>query len=190
MQTVPLSTNGIMTMEVPSQTRRFAEAPPLTLGMNLTDGRFSDLDKTNPDVNQSTQLYIKDILRMVENYKARCQRGGRGETTYTDVDASSSATAFDNTTVNFLARTWDHPQLISRAMFALAISFAVLRMLPYCVISNLIGPLQISLVSMIMRTVHFFIVVGTVLVSFAVGLTLTYSHYSKREEGKVESFKG
>ena len=60
-------------------------------------------------------------------------------------------------------------------MFALATTLSVVRMMSYVVISNVFGPLQISLVRMIIGTYHFFLVVGAVALSFAFGMTLIYS---------------
>ena len=152
----------------------------------IGDYVIGEIDKTEMQINQTTKGQIKEHVRRYMNYTARRRAGGRGGTSYNTIDKTLLSADFDNKTEDFLNRTWDHPQIMGRAMFALATAFTVLRMLPYCVISDLIGPLQISLVSMIIRTFHFFFVVGIVLGSFAVGLTLTYLHYV--DESRIGSF--
>ena len=77
----------------------------------------------------------------------------------------------------FLSREWWHPRLISTAMFSIATVTAFLRMMPYTVISDNLGPLQIPLGSMVTKTSHFFLVLGVVVLSFAVGMTYLYSYY-------------
>ena len=176
------------------RSRRSAELQPSIVERNFTDVKYAEIgdyvigeiDKTEMQINQTTKGQIKEHVRRYMNYTARRRAGGRGGTSYNTIDKTLLSADFDNKTEDFLNRTWDHPQIMGRAMFALATAFTVLRMLPYCVISDLIGPLQISLVSMIIRTFHFFFVVGTVLGSFAVGLTLTYSHYV--DESRIGSF--
>ncbi|XP_072035080.1 short transient receptor potential channel 5-like [Amphiura filiformis] len=81
--------------------------------------------------------------------------------------------------IEFLEYYWWHPYLLSNAMFAISTVISFLRMLSYVVVSNVIGPLQISLGSMVTRSAHFFLVVAVVLFSFAVGLTYIYSYYEE-----------
>ena len=92
----------------------------------------------------------------------------------TDDQESGSLTAFQNL-------KWWHPRLFSTALFSIATVMALLRMLPYAVVSDVIGPLQISMGSMISKTVHFFFVLTVVMLSFAVGMTYIYSYYNAAE---------
>lgn len=91
-----------------------------------------------------------------------------------DGQESVRLTAFQNL-------EWWHPRLFSTAMFSIATVMALLRMLPYAVVSDVIGPLQISMGSMISKTVHFFFVLTVVMLSIAVGMTYIYSYYNAAE---------
>ena len=84
----------------------------------------------------------------------------------------------------FLRYEWWHPKLISISFFGLSTVIAYMRIMPYVVVSDVLGPLQISLTSMVTQTVHFFFVVIVVMLSFAVGLTYIYAYY---EEVKILS---
>ena len=84
-----------------------------------------------------------------------------------------------STDAEFLSYYWAHPFLLANAFFGVSAVIALLRMLPYVVVSDVVGPLQISLGSMVTQTAHFFLVVAVVLFSFAVGLTYIYSYYEE-----------
>ncbi len=137
------------TAEGEVRARRSVELPPSVVERNFTDGKYAEIgdyvlgeiEKTEPNINQTTKVQIKKVVFRVMNYTARRRAGGRGGTSYNNVDKTLTNAEFDNKTEDFLNRTWDHPQIMGRAMFALATAFTVLRMLPYCVISDLIGPL-------------------------------------------------
>ena len=74
---------------------------------------------------------------------------------------------------------WSNLHLIASGLFAVATVLALLRMLPYVVVSDVIGPLQISLGHMVAQTSHFFVFIGVVFLAFAVGLTYIYSYYDE-----------
>ncbi|XP_072048694.1 uncharacterized protein [Amphiura filiformis] len=94
-------------------------------------------------------------------------------------DASQGLNFIDQQFTKFIAYEWWHPKLLATAMFAMSTVISFLRMLQYAVVSDVIGPFQISLGSMVSKTANFFVVVGVVLFSFAVGLTYMYSYYDK-----------
>ena len=85
----------------------------------------------------------------------------------------------NNVNFEFLGYGWSHPILIANVFYSVAAVIALLRMLSYVVVSDVIGPLQISIGSMVTQTAHFFLVVAVVLFSFAVGLTHIYSYYEE-----------
>ncbi len=95
--------------------------------------------------------------------------GGGGESPQVDVT--------DEYFLDYLRRSPWHPRLVATAFFAMSTVISFLRMLPYVVVSDVVGPLQISLGTMITETAHFFLVVGVVVFSFSVGLTYIYSYY-------------
>ncbi|XP_038065284.1 short transient receptor potential channel 5-like [Patiria miniata] len=182
------SLNGVQATSDYTRVRRSVEAPPTAVARNFTDGKFADiedyvvgeLEQSHPDMNETSKAHIRLVVGRVLNYTARRRTGGKGSFKEDEVDRGPTA-PIDGKQRQFVSRGWNHPQIMARALLALATAFTVLRMLPYVVISDLIGPLQISLVSMTIRTSHFFIVVGTVLASFAVGLTLVYSYFNRVE---------
>ena len=150
------------------------------LKTNFTDGKFSEigdyvvseLETTNPSINQTTQVQIKEeVVWRVMNYSVKRVAKVRRKPTI-----SRGTVPVGDETNDYLNLTWNHPQIMGRAFLSLAIAFSVLRMLSYVVISNVFGPLQISLGRMIKGSSHFFIVLGLILGSFAMGLTLTYSN--------------
>ena len=81
--------------------------------------------------------------------------------------------------LRFHGHAWWHPRLMTTAFFAMSTVVSFLRMLPYVVVSDVVGPLQISLGKMITGTLHFFLVVSVVLFSFSVGLTYIYAYYDE-----------
>ncbi|XP_033641741.1 short transient receptor potential channel 4-like [Asterias rubens] len=150
------------------------------LKTNFTDGKFSEigdyvvseLETTNPSINQTTKVQIKEeVVWRVMNYSAKRVAKVRRKPTI-----PRGTVPVGDETNDYLNLTWNHPQIMGRAFLSLAIAFSVLRMLSYVVISNVFGPLQISLGRMIKGSSHFFIVLGLILGSFAMGLTLTYSN--------------
>ena len=95
------------------------------------------------------------------------------------VAGESQVYTSDSFNPEFLHYDWSHPFLIANVFYSVAAVIALLRMLPYVVVSDVIGPLQISIGSMLSHTAHFFLVVAVVLFSFAVGLTHIYSYYEE-----------
>ncbi|XP_071842924.1 short transient receptor potential channel 7-like isoform X4 [Apostichopus japonicus] len=69
---------------------------------------------------------------------------------------------------------WFSSMLISRAFMAMAAVISFTRIQPYLVSNDDVGPLQISLKSMLLTTSRFGFVVITVLIAFACGLTFIY----------------
>lgn len=86
--------------------------------------------------------------------------------------------------LQFIRHIWFHPRLMATAFFAMSTVISFLRMLPYVVVSDVIGPLQISLGTMVTETLHFFLVVGVVVFSFSVGMTYIYSYYNEIDRQK------
>ncbi|XP_033646884.1 short transient receptor potential channel 4-like, partial [Asterias rubens] len=159
------------------QSTRSVKALTSTLTTNSSEGRISEigdyvlgeLSKTNSNINHSMRLEIKEEVGRLMNFNtARCQVGTRRK-------RATPRERHVDESEDFLQLTWYNPKLIGSAMFALATTLSVVRMMSYVVISNVFGPLQISLVRMIIGTYHFFLVVGAVALSFAFGMTLIYS---------------
>lgn len=159
------------------QSTRSVKALTSTLTTNSSEGRISEigdyvlgeLSKTNSNINHSMRLEIKEEVGRLMNFNtARCQVGTRRK-------RATPRERHVDESEDFLQLTWYNPKLIGSSMFALATTLSVVRMMSYVVISNVFGPLQISLVRMIIGTYHFFLVVGAVALSFAFGMTLIYS---------------
>ncbi len=130
---------------------------------------------------QMTQLgqYLLDPNTSFHNVHVRVARQARrpGKGAGPLVGEDFDGTEVDALALEFLQYNWWHPYLLATSMFGISATIAFLRMLPYVVISSVVGPLQISLGSMVTQTAHFFLVVAVVLFSFAVGLTYIYSYY-------------
>ncbi|XP_072048396.1 short transient receptor potential channel 7-like [Amphiura filiformis] len=93
--------------------------------------------------------------------------------------ASQGPNIINQQFTKLLTYKWWHPEILATTMFAMSTVISFLRMLQYAVVSDVIGPFQISLGSMVSKTANFFVVVGVVLFSFAVGLTYMYSYNDK-----------
>ncbi len=106
--------------------------------------------------------------------RASKARGGSGQSG----DDESVAFNFTNPAfTEFITYEWWHPRLLANCMFAMSTVVSFLRMLQYAVVSDVIGPFQISLGTMVAQTANFFVVVGIVMFSFAVGFTYLYEYY-------------
>lgn len=128
-----------------------------------------------PDMNDTNLRRVADIPSSRRGAGAAAGiasgSGDSGERGTIDEDAITAATE------EFLAYDWWHPRLIATGMFSLATVIAFLRMMPYTVISDSLGPLQISLGAMITRTTQFFLLLFVVTFSIAVGMTYVYSYH-------------
>ncbi|XP_072049961.1 short transient receptor potential channel 1-like [Amphiura filiformis] len=140
---------------------------PVTL--NLSDNSIN-----NPtDVTSNISMYP-----VFSNTYSSRRRVGRGQ----QINNPGRGSNGDNPVVDeggVLQRPWYHPQLISRALFTIVTVVSIARIFRYLVVSDLVGPLKISFVSMVQKTAHFFLVVSLMLLSFAVGLTYIYAYYDK-----------
>ena len=94
-----------------------------------------------------------------------------------DLIIDEGQTIIDETFRQFLNHNWWHLHLVSTSLFAVASVLSLIRMLPYMVVSEALGPLEISLGTMVSKTLHFFVFIGVVFLAFAVGLTYIYSYY-------------
>ena len=101
-----------------------------------------------------------------------------------EAEVSDGPKVTDENFLHFMGLDWYNPRLIATVFFALSTVISFLRMMPYVVVSDVIGPLQISLGTMVVETSHFFLVVFVVVFSFSVGLTYIYSYY---EEVKLQT---
>ncbi len=79
--------------------------------------------------------------------------------------------------LDYIDLEWWTPGLLATSLFACSTVITFLRLFPYVVLSDVTGPLQISVGSMVKQTVHFFWVVGVIMVAFSIGVTYIYSFY-------------
>ena len=86
---------------------------------------------------------------------------------------------------------WDmfHPILISEAFFAPATILSFLRLTALLKSSSALGPLQISLKSMIQDILRFMVIFAFVMTGFVIATITVYANYdgNKRIEGGTET---
>ena len=96
----------------------------------------------------------------------------------TSTDSSSrNRNITDQAYLDYRALNWWNPGLIASGMFACSTVISFFRLFPYVVLSDVTGPLQISIGSMVKGTLHFFLVVAVVVLAFSIGLTYIYAYY-------------
>ncbi|XP_072049788.1 LOW QUALITY PROTEIN: short transient receptor potential channel 1-like [Amphiura filiformis] len=134
------------------------------------------LNLSGNNVPQEDITFNISMYPVISNTYTNRRIVGRGKTTF---GRGSTEDIINIDEGGVLERAWYHPQLISRALFTVATVVSIARIFPYLVVSDVVGPLKISLGSMVQRTSHFFLVVSLVLLSFAVGLTYIYAYYNK-----------
>ncbi len=138
----------------------------------------SSPNTTSDDTDTSQNFDILSLAQPVLHRVVRqIRKPGKGAGAAAGEESDERYSTDSQIYAEFLGYPWWHPYVLANAMFALSTVIALLRMLPYVVVSNIVGPLQISLGSMVKRTAHFFLVVAVVLFSFAVGLCYIYSYY-------------
>ncbi|XP_072049390.1 short transient receptor potential channel 5-like [Amphiura filiformis] len=151
---------------------------------NLTGyGRTDDEQDMSLEVTRNLSNGAIYVHRIPKIPISRARAGGKtGNAKLAVILGGAEAADFEVTDPDFLAylaHAWWHPRLMATAFFAVSTVISFLRMLPYVVVSDVIGPLQISLGTMITETAHFFLVVAVVVFSFSVGLTYIYSYYEE-----------
>ena len=150
-----------------------------TLDMSVNEG-YLQYNQSHRRVNTaedhgtlSTVFDKQNVLHRVARQVTKPGMGAGSITGEGQIYTSNSVNS------EFLGYDWSHPILIANVFYSVTAVIALLRMLPYVIVSDVIGPLQISIGSMVTHTAHFFLVVAVVLFSFAVGLTHIYSYYEK-----------
>ncbi|XP_072049327.1 uncharacterized protein [Amphiura filiformis] len=156
-------TSGDVTSEVKRDTSFMYSQPYRS--------RPTYLDSGHPLGEGHTAMDLPILHRVARASKPRGNVNGR--------DDGPDFTVTHPEYLTFLAYEWWHPKLLASAMFAMSTVISFLRMLQYVVVSDVIGPFQISLGSMVSQTANFFLVLGIILFSFAVGLTYMFSYYDK-----------
>ncbi|XP_070548263.1 short transient receptor potential channel 4-like [Ptychodera flava] len=76
---------------------------------------------------------------------------------------------------------WD-PTLVSELLFSLASVLSVLRLMQMVVISEFVGPMQISLTKMVYDILRFLFIFALVWLAFSLGMTQIYWSYSAGEQ--------
>ena len=72
---------------------------------------------------------------------------------------------------------WNDPMLVSEALFCIAVVMAFIRIIQLFQISQVLGPLQISLGLMMRNILEMFAILVVVMFAFASGLTRLYHYY-------------
>ncbi|XP_065296066.1 short transient receptor potential channel 3-like [Dermacentor albipictus] len=73
---------------------------------------------------------------------------------------------------------WYHPYLIGESLYAIATVLAFCRLLLWCQILQMFGPLTVSLLYMLRDVVRFMLLLGIVYFGFAVGISSIYKNYA------------
>ena len=83
---------------------------------------------------------------------------------------------------------WNEPMLVGESLYCIATVLAFIRILYIFQISQILGPLQLSLSRMISDILQMFIIFFVMIFAFATGLTRLYIYYadSKRVDGDGE----
>ena len=121
--------------------------------------------------NLTIDLEVSSVLHRVRRASVKIRDGG--------TDGTGTVIITNEDFAVYIDYYWWHPKLLATAMFALSTVISFLRMLQYVVISDVVGPFQISLGSMVAKTSNFFVVLGAVMFAFAVGLCSLYGYYDE-----------
>ncbi|XP_077534802.1 short transient receptor potential channel 3-like isoform X1 [Haemaphysalis longicornis] len=76
---------------------------------------------------------------------------------------------------------WYHPYLIGESLYAVATVLAFCRLLLWCQILKMFGPLTVSLLYMLRDVVRFMLLLGIVYFGFAAGISSIYKNYAGNE---------
>ena len=153
------------------------DSVPLPLNTNFTIESSEIEEELNESLTGPITIHRVANIPLSKARAARPKPGGgsRGQ------DDTSVWTITDQEYLEYLDLQWWSPGLLATALFACSTVITFLRLFPYVVLSDITGPLQISVGSMVKQTLHFFWVVGVVTLSFAVGITYIYAFYDDDE---------
>ncbi|XP_070548230.1 short transient receptor potential channel 4-like isoform X2 [Ptychodera flava] len=131
------------------------------------------LQTTNDPDNKLTNL-----TGLLTEYIARTSNGNSGN----DIDPSKYG--YDDVSYSIPRGEWNQwdPTLLADAIFAVACVLSVLRLLRIIVISELVGPLQISLSKMNYDIMKFIFIFTFVWIAFGLGLSQVYWAYAASDE--------
>ena len=147
----------------------------ITTGMpsgNVSHSKdFQTFKVTNDTIlsHSIPKIPVSKFVNVAARTKIEIVRGGTGKT----MEVTNPAY------LRFYGHAWFHPRLLATGFFAMSTVISLLRMLSYAVVSDVIGPFQISLGTMVTETLHFLLIVCVVVLSFAFGLTYLYKYYNE-----------
>ncbi|XP_033096819.1 short transient receptor potential channel 7-like [Anneissia japonica] len=141
---------------------------------SLRNHILSSLNATEEDVNSDLEyeldMFLEDVLDQLS-----CNAG---QTDFNELDEGTLTSCVET---ELFPMDWNHPTLVSKSLYSLAIILAFLRLSSIIVINDVIGPLQISLGGMTTDIISFGCIFSVVWLAFAIGINQLLLPFQKVE---------